>query len=173
MVGREEAGTHWMEVSAGVIEASGPEWQQRHASATALTGIFYFEITPSTAVTFNLPVDLTASSHVADGARTTLGAGASLYLHMSGEREVWADTYLSRTNSRSDFTLEQHDVVTATHSNTAATPQRGLAIIQATVSIYSYTGVPPVPEPSTTAMLIAGLAVTGLWLFRRRSRIRR
>jgi hypothetical protein len=173
MGGREEAGTHWIDVSAGVIEASGSEWQQRHAGASAMTGIFYFEITPNTAVTFNLPVDLTGFHQVVDGATTSLDVHASLYMHMSGVPEIWADSWLSRANLRSNFTLQQHDVVSITHDNTAGVPQRGIVIVQAGVSIHSYTGVSPVPEPSGAAMLVAGLVVTGLWSFRRRSKPRR
>lgn len=166
MGGREEAGTHWMDVSAGVIGASGSEWQQRHASATAMTGIFYFEITPNTAVTFHLPVDLMASHQVVDGARISLDVHASLDLQIPGVPGVWADSWLSRRNSRSNFTLEQHDVVSITHDNTASATQWGLVIVQAGVTIHSFTGVAPVPEPSGMAMLIAGLVVTGLWSFR-------
>lgn len=121
-----------------------------------------FEITPSTGILFRTTATLNAA-HAGDGTRSLAKASMVGYLYHYGdesqEQSDFTDLVAIENGARS-YTLSGY-----LHSGQESL--RGAFGIgtEATAAFY---GISPVPEPSTYAMLLAGLGLLG-WRARRKA----
>lgn len=164
--GRDQALTHQIEIDASAA-ADGTTLHAAHG--TLYTGRLPFLLSPNTAVSFSLSVDVEASITHGLELNEYYQSAVSFYLAI-GEYPFsgFDNDYQSYTAHASPMyggqrSLDISDLLNVSYQNTSNQFLNGHTSFNAWGHVVAGPPPPPIPEPGTLPMLAAGLAVACLW----------
>lgn len=167
MRGRDHPITHVVEISLDLTEGSSSAWN-RHVNGSAMTDLLYFELSPNTAVSFSLEMEVDITRLGASNAPMLYRMWATLLMAAPSyaDAQVAELKLTGRVPAGEDFSLDEQHVLSLDYENRSGANQTGYLVLMGQAALHANPGL--VPEPSIASMLAAGLLGAGIWSHRTR-----